>query len=228
MRLLIIEDESRMAGLLRRSLEEEGHEVRLAATLEEARHALAVPDRSPELLIVDRMLPDGDGLRLVQQLRRAGDPRPALVLTARDRVDDRVEGLHSGADDYLGKPFALAELLARVEALGRRVASAVPVLRVGELEVERESMRVRRDGEDIRLTALEFRLLVCLAENAGRVMSKARLLEEVWDIHHDPGTNLVEIYISYLRAKIDKRPGVETPLIHTVRGLGYVLEDRPR
>lgn len=217
-----------MAGLLRRSLEEEGHEVRLAATLEEARQALAVSDRSPELLIVDRMLPDGDGLRLVQQLRRAGDPRPALVLTARDRVDDRVEGLHSGADDYLGKPFALAELLARVEALGRRVASAVPVLRVGELEVERESMRVRRDGEAIRLTALEFRLLVCLAENAGRVMSKARLLEEVWDIHHDPGTNLVEIYISYLRAKIDKRPGVETPLIHTVRGLGYVLEDRPR
>lgn len=228
MRVLIIEDEPRMASLLRRSLTEEGHDVVVAGTLADAGRVLSTASVAPDLLIVDRMLPDGDGLGLVRQLRAAGDVRPALVLTARDRVDDRVEGLHSGADDYLGKPFALAELLARVEALGRRVVSPVRTLRIGDLELDRDSMRVRRAGEEVRLTAQEFRLLVCLAEHAGRVLSKSRLLELVWDIHHDPGTNLVEVYISYLRSKIDKRPGVGAPLIHTVRGLGYVLEDRPR
>jgi len=227
-RVLIIEDEPRMASLLRRSLTEEGHDVVVAGTLADAGRVLSTASVAPDLLIVDRMLPDGDGLGLVRQLRAAGDVRPALVLTARDRVDDRVEGLHSGADDYLGKPFALAELLARVEALGRRVVSPVRTLRIGDLELDRDSMRVRRAGEEVRLTAQEFRLLVCLAEHAGRVLSKSRLLELVWDIHHDPGTNLVEVYISYLRSKIDKRPGVGAPLIHTVRGLGYVLEDRPR
>lgn len=228
MRVLIIEDEPRMASLLRRSLTEEGHDVVVAGTLADAGRVLSTASVAPDLLIVDRMLPDGDGLGMVRQLRAAGDVRPALVLTARDRVDDRVEGLHSGADDYLGKPFALAELLARVEALGRRVVSPVRTLRIGDLELDRDSMRVRRAGEEVRLTAQEFRLLVCLAEHAGRVLSKSRLLELVWDIHHDPGTNLVEVYISYLRSKIDKRPGVGAPLIHTVRGLGYVLEDRPR
>jgi len=227
-RVLIIEDEPRMASLLRRSLTEEGHDVVVAGTLADAGRVLSTASVAPDLLIVDRMLPDGDGLGMVRQLRAAGDVRPALVLTARDRVDDRVEGLHSGADDYLGKPFALAELLARVEALGRRVVSPVRTLRIGDLELDRDSMRVRRAGEEVRLTAQEFRLLVCLAEHAGRVLSKSRLLELVWDIHHDPGTNLVEVYISYLRSKIDKRPGVGAPLIHTVRGLGYVLEDRPR
>jgi two-component system OmpR family response regulator len=227
MHLLVVEDEVRLADLLKRSFAEEGHHVTTVGTLAEARTHLAGP-HGADVLVVDRMLPDGDGLALVRDLRRSGDRRPALILTARDRIDERVQGLSDGADDYLGKPFALAELLARVDALGRRIAAVDHQLKVGDLEIDRQAMRVHRSGQEVRLTAQELRLLVCLAENAGRVMSKSRLLEEVWDIHHDPGTNLVEVYISYLRTKLDKRPGAGAPLIHTVRGLGYVLEDRPR
>ncbi len=223
MNLLVIEDESRMASLLQRALSEEGHTVNVVGTLAAAR-AYLQDNGSADLLIVDRMLPDGDGLALIQSLRRAGDARPALVLTARDRVDDRVEGLHGGADDYLCKPFALAELLARVEALGRRVETAASRITTSDLVLDGLAQRVWRSGQELHLTALEYRLLRYLVEHRGQVVSKTRLLEEVWDIHHDPGTNLVEVYISYLRAKVDK--GATTRLIHTVRGLGYVFEER--
>jgi two-component system OmpR family response regulator len=225
MHLLLIEDERRLAELLGRSLREEGHRVSWAPDLAEARILLATDD-GPELLIVDRMLPDGDGLDLIRTLRARGDRRPALCLTARDQVDERVEGLHGGADDYIGKPFALEELLARVAALARRLQTADPELRVGDLHLDAHALRAWRAGEELRLTAQEFKLLRYLAEHQGHVLSKSRILNAVWEIQHDPGTNLVEIYISYLRAKVDK--GAEYPLIHTVRGLGYVLECRPR
>ncbi len=228
MHLLILEDEPRMAALLRRTLEEEGHRVTVQDRCAAAR-ATIENTADIDILIIDRNLPYGDGLDLIRGLRAAGDRRPALCLTARDRVDDRVEGLHGGADDYLGKPFALEELLARVEALGRRrTAAPDPVLTVGTLRIDREALRVWRGDQELRLTAQELRLLVFLAENQGRVLSKARIRSAVWDIHHDPGTNVVEVYISYLRAKVDRAPGADHPLIHTVRGLGYVLEDRPR
>lgn len=223
MKILLVEDEPRLADLLRRTLTEEGHQVVHAGDLRAAQAALAEDD-APELLVVDRMLPDGDGLGLIRALRARGDRRPALCLTARDRVDERVEGLHSGADDYLGKPFALEELLARLGALSRRAAAADPRLQVGDLVLDLDALRAWRAGLELRLTAQEFKLLRVLAEHRGRVLTKARLLDAVWDLQHDPGTNLVEVYISYLRAKVDK--GAPRPLIHTVRGLGYLFEDK--
>jgi DNA-binding response OmpR family regulator len=223
MHILAVEDEPRIADLLQRGLTEEGHTVTLARSLAEARRQLV--DHDPDLLVVDRMLPDGDGLDLVRRLRRDGDDRPILVVTARDRVEDRVEGLYGGADDYLVKPFAFDELLARIAAIGRR-ARGPSRIEIGDLVVDVDALRVWRGGEEIRLTAQEFKLLRYLAEHTGKVVSRTRLLEGVWDLHHDPGTNIVDVYVSYLRAKIDK--GRDRPLIHTVRGLGFVLEDRPR
>lgn len=222
MRILVVEDERGIASLLERGLSEEGHGVIRAADLASAREALAL--HTVDLLLVDRMLPDGDGLDLVRELRRQGDERPALCLTARDRVDERVEGLYGGADDYLVKPFAFDELLARIAALARRTGTLAGRMEIGDLVVDTEALRVWRAGRELRLTALEFKLLRYLAEHAGRVVSRARLLEAVWDLHHDPGTNVVDVYVSYLRAKLDK--GFDTPLLHTVRGLGYVLEAR--
>jgi DNA-binding response OmpR family regulator len=191
--------------------------------LAQARAALA--DGSFDLLLVDRMLPDGDGLSLIRELRRAGDRTPALCLTARDRLEERVEGLYGGADDYLVKPFAFEELLARIAAITRR-GTTTRVLQVGDLQIDTDAYRVTRAGEEITVTAQEMRLLRVLAENAGRVMSRTRLLELVWDTRFDPGTNVVDVYVSYLRQKIDK--GHDRALLHTVRGAGYVLEDRRR
>jgi DNA-binding response OmpR family regulator len=222
MRILVLEDEPGIASLLQRGLSEEGHAVRVVGTVHDARRALV--DDNPELLIVDRMLPDGDGLELVRGLRKAGDQRPTIVLTARDRVDERVEGLYGGADDYLTKPFAFDELLARITAVSRRMGSSQLRIEVGDLVVDTEALRVWRGREEIRLTAQEFKLLRYLAENQGKVLSRSRMLEAVWDTHHDPGTNIVDVYISYLRGKVDR--GQPEPLIHTVRGLGYVLEAR--
>jgi len=225
MRILVIEDERSIADLLYRGLSEEGHTVRTAETLTAGRRALRDEEAPVDLLVVDRMLPDGDGLDLVRQLRRDGDERPALVLTARDRVDERVEGLYGGADDYMTKPFSFDELLARIAAIQRRLGGATaPRIEVGDLVLDLEALRVWRGEEEVALTAQEFRLLRYLAEHAGKVVSRTRLLEGAWDMHHDPGTNIVDVYISYLRAKVDK--GHEHPLIHTVRGRGYVLEDR--
>ncbi len=223
MRILLIEDEPRIAGFVARGLGEEGHQVVVAEDLAGARAALL--DGPYDLLVVDRMLPDGDGLDLVRALRRQGDATPALCLTARDRVEERVEGLYGGADDYLVKPFAFDELLARIAAVTRR-AGAAETLQVGDLTLDLAAHRVTRGGREITLTAKGFALLRCLAENAGRVMSRTRLLQKVWDLEHDPGTNLVDVQISYLRARVDR--DFERPLIHTVRGVGYVLEDAAR
>ncbi len=223
MRILVVEDEPKIADFLRRGLEGEGHRVHIAADLESARVAHGVVE--PDLMLVDRMLPDGDGLGLVRDLRRSGDLTPAICLTARDRLEERVEGLYGGADDYLVKPFALDELLARIAAVGRRTPGGERI-EVGDLAIDVPARRVYRGGDELRLTAREFDLLRYLAEHRGRVLSRTRLLDAVWDTTHDPGTNVVDVYISYLRAKVDK--GRSSPLLHTVRGVGYVLEDRPR
>ncbi|MCK6525446.1 response regulator transcription factor [Myxococcota bacterium] len=222
MQILLIEDDRRIADFLVRGLTEEGHRVEHVTDLRGAQARL--DHMEIDLLIVDRMLPDGDGLALVRGLRARGDTRPALVLTAMDRVEDRVEGLYGGADDYLNKPFAFEELLARVTALSRRSGGATAGrVTVGDLVVDTTALRVWRAGVEVSLTAQELRLLRVLAENAGRVVSRAKLLDQVWDLKRDPGTNLVDVYISYLRAKIDK--GHDRPLLHTVRGVGFLLAD---
>jgi DNA-binding response OmpR family regulator len=224
MRILMVEDERRISGFTSKGLREEGHVVDVAEDLDAARRAVA--GQSYDLLLIDRMLPDGDGLALVRELRRTGVRTPAICLTARDRVEERVEGLYGGADDYLVKPFAFDELLARVAAVTRRAGDGGARIEVADLRIDIEAHRVERGGNDIQLTPLEFSLLRYLAENAGKVMSRTRLLDHVWDVHHDPGTNVVDVYIGYLRAKIDK--GFDRSLIHTLRGVGYVLEDRKR
>jgi two-component system, OmpR family, response regulator len=220
-RILVVEDEPRISAFVARGLREEGHVVEVAADLVAARAALAA---GFDLLLVDRMLPDGDGLQLVRDLRRAGSQVPAICVTARDRVDERVEGLYGGVDDYLVKPFAFDELLARIAAVTRRGVGYERRIEVGDLQIDLDAVRVTRGGRELHLTPQEFRLLRYLAENRGRVLSRTRLLEHVWDTHHDPGTNVVDVYVGYLRAKINK--GFERPLLHTVRGFGYVLEDR--
>lgn len=222
MRILLVEDERRISGFLVRGLREEGHVVDLVEDLAQAKTALG--EHAFELLLVDRMLPDGDGLQLVRDLRKQGNYVPAICITARDRVEERVEGLYGGADDYLIKPFAFDELLARMAAVTRRGAATQQRLAVGDLSIDLDAHKVFRGDQEIGLTPQEFRLLRYLAEHRGRVLSRSRLLEGVWDIHHDPGTNVVDVYVGYLRQKIDK--GFERPLLHTVRGFGYVLEDR--
>lgn len=222
MHILVVEDENKIAGFLQRGLTEEGHRVEVARDLLSARAALT---QDFDLLLVDRMLPDGDGLALIRELRRAGNPTPAICITARDNVEDKVEGLYGGADDYLVKPFQFEELLARIAAVSRR-ATSIDELRVGDLSLDTQRRRVRRGDHEIFLTAQEFDLLRYMAEHAGHVLSRTRLLEAVWDISHDPRTNVVDVYISYLRTKIDKDYDVK--LLHTVRGVGYVLEAQPR
>lgn len=222
MRVLLVEDEQKIAGFIARGLGEEGHRVDVAEDLASARRLLA--GSAFDVLIVDRMLPDGDGLTLVKERRVAGDRTPTICVTARDRVGERVEGLLGGADDYLVKPFAFEELLARITAIARRATLPPTGICVGDLVVDVERHRVTRGGREITLTAQEFLLLQCLAEHAGTVMTRARLLALVWQTFHDPGTNVVDVYIGYLRRKIDG-PG-EAPLLRTVRGVGYVLEEQ--
>ncbi len=223
MKVLVVEDERKIAGFLQRGLGDEGHQVEIAGELSLARAALT--DHGFDLILVDRMLPDGDGLDLIRQLRRAGDSTPAICLTARDRIEEKVTGLQGGADDYLVKPFSFEELLARIEAVLRR-SRTEPELKVGDLRIDVPARRVFRGAVEIRLTAREFDLLRFLVERKGQVISRTRLLEAVWDTSHDPGTNSVDVYISYLRSKIDK--GFDPPLVHTLRGVGYVVEDKKR
>jgi DNA-binding response OmpR family regulator len=222
MRILVVEDERKIAGFLERGLSEEGHRVTVAVDLASAR---PIARDGWDVLLVDRMLPDGDGLSLIRELRADGDATPAICLTALDRVDARVEGLQRGADDYLVKPFAFEELLARIGAVTRR-GGAQERLQVADLVVDVPARRVFRGDTEIKLTVREFDLLRYLAERPGRVVGRTRLLEAVWDTQHDPGTNVVDVYVSYLRAKIDR--GFEPSLLHTVRGVGYVLEAEGR
>ena len=220
--ILIIEDDSETAAYTARGLCEDGHRVETAADGPEGLET--AQGGGFDVLVVDRMLPGLDGLSLVRTLRAGGDRTPVLFLTALGSVGNRVKGLEAGADDYLVKPFAFAELRARIEALARRRAlPAVPEtdFTIGDLEIRRLERRVYRAGKPLALKPREFRLLEVLAEHAGRVVTRTMLLEQVWDFSFDPGTNVIDAQISRLRAKIDR--GFDPPLLHTVRGVGYRL-----
>lgn len=221
MRLLVIEDDAETAAYLVKALRETGYEVDHAAN---GREGLSLAQSQPfDALIVDRMLPQIDGLTIVSTLRAAGNAMPVLILSALGEVDDRVRGLRAGGDDYLVKPYAFVELHARLDALLRR-GNAKPtetVLRVADLEMDLIARTVQRDGIAIELKPQEFRLLEYLMRNAGQPVTRTMLFENVWDYHFDPQTNVIEVHISRLRAKIES-PG-EKPLIQTVRGAGYCL-----
>jgi DNA-binding response OmpR family regulator len=226
-RLLIIEDEEKMARMLARVLREEGY---VAETAGDGRTGLgrALND-SFDLLIVDWMLPERSGVQIVRALRAAEINIPVLMLTARGQVEDRVEGLDAGADDYLPKPFALPELLARVRALTRRrpheVGDAGPEIRVGDVALDPVRHVVRRGGERIDLTAKEFALLAALMQRPGQVFSRSVLLDTVWGVPGEVSTSVVELYVSYLRRKLDRNG--EPSHIRTVRGVGYTFEPQP-
>jgi len=226
MRLLIIEDDSDAADYLVKAFREVGHVAEQAHDGEDGL-ALAL-DGGYDVLIVDRMLPKRDGLSVIATLREKGIETPVLILSALGQVDDRVKGLRAGGDDYLPKPYSFSELLARVEALGRRRGSRgeETVYRVADLELDRLSHRVMRGPEEIVLQPREFRLLEYLMRHAGQVVTRTMLLENVWDYHFDPQTNVIDVHISRLRSKIDK--GFDQPLLHTVRGAGYVIRDGAR
>ena len=225
MRVLVIEDDAETGSYLRRGLREQGHVVDIATNGRDG--LFMATSEAYDILIVDRMLPDLDGLSVVKTARATGLKTPVLFLTTMSGVGDRVEGLEAGADDYLVKPFAFAELSARINALARRppMAQVETVLKVADLEMDLISREVRRAGLDIDLQPREFRLLEYLMRNAGRVVTRTMLLESVWDFHFDPKTNIVETHISRLRSKIDR--GFDTELIETVRGSGYILRARP-
>ncbi|MBX3535546.1 MAG: response regulator transcription factor [Xanthobacteraceae bacterium] len=226
MRLLIVEDDREAADYLKKALREAGHMAEVAND-GEAGLVMALDD-SFDVLVVDRMLPKRDGLSVVSELRARGKETPVLILSALGQVDDRVTGLRAGGDDYLAKPYAFSELLARVEVLSRRRApnSAETVYRVGDLELDRLSHRVTRGGEEIVLQPREFRLLEYLMRHAGQVVTRTMLLENVWDYHFDPQTNVIDVHVSRLRSKIDK--GFAKPLLQTVRGAGYMIRDGAR
>ena len=221
MKILLIEDDQETSAYVARGLREHGHVVDLAATGRDG--LFLATDGGHDVLIVDRMLPGLDGVSLVRGLREIGMKAPVLFLTALGGVGDRVRGLEAGADDYLVKPFAFAELLARVNALARRLPlNEMPrVLRIGDLEIDLLKRTVARGGKPIELQPREFQLLEFLARNADRVVTRTMLLESVWDFHFDPKTNIVETHMSRLRGKLAQHGGTE--LIHTVRGAGYAL-----
>ncbi len=224
MRILVVEDEEKVASFIRKGLEEERYAVDVALDGEEG---LELAELNPyDLIVLDLMLPGLDGFRFIQRLRAQGVHTPILVLTARDSVGDKVKGLDLGADDYLTKPFAFAELLARIRALLRRGApQAPPVLQVANLTLDPAARRVTRAGKPIELTAKEFALLEYFMRHAGRVLTRTMILEHVWDQSFDSYTNVVDVYVNYLRKKVDQ--GFEPRLIHTVRGVGYVLREEP-
>ena len=226
MRLLIIEDDRDAADYIVRAFREVGHVADHAADGEEGL-AMAL-DGDYNVLIVDRMLPKRDGLSVIGELRAKKIETPVLILSALGQVDDRVKGLRAGGDDYLPKPYSFSELLARVEVLARRRGgrNEETVYRVGDLELDRLSHRVTRGTEEVVLQPREFRLLEYLMKHAGQVVTRTMLLENVWDYHFDPQTNVIDVHISRLRSKIDK--GFSQALLHTIRGAGYMIRDGAR
>lgn len=222
MKILVIEDDREAADYLEKALAEAGHNAHVAGDGETG-FALA-GDGEYDVLVVDRMLPRRDGLSVIAGLRARGIETPVLILSALGEVDDRVTGLRAGGDDYLTKPYAFTELLARVEVLSRRSGAKdiETIYRTGDLELDRLSHTVKRAGKEIVLQPREFRLLEYLMRHAGQVVTRTMLLENVWDYHFDPQTNVIDVHVSRLRSKIEK--GFDKPVLHTVRGAGYMLK----
>lgn len=223
MKILVIEDDRDAANYLLKGLREAGHAVDHASDGEEGLHLARQGQH--DVLVVDRMLPKRDGLSVIRDLRGQGLDTPVLILSALGEVDDRVKGLRAGGDDYLAKPYAFTELLARTEALARRRSpvEGEMVLRVGDLVLDRLAHSVSRGGQNILVQPREFRLLEYLMKHVGQVVTRTMLLENVWDYHFDPQTNVIDVHVSRLRSKIDK--GFDRPLLHTVRGAGYMIRD---
>jgi two-component system OmpR family response regulator len=222
MKLLLVEDDRDTAAFVKRALTESGHVVDVARSGRDG--LLLAAGETYNVIVLDRMLPEMDGLAILRTIRAAGVQTPVLLLTALGGIDDRVEGLEAGGDDYLVKPFAFAELMARVNALARRPPpqDTQVAFSVADLKLDRLKRTVTRGGERIELQPREFQLLEYLMRNAGRVVTRTMLLESIWDFHFDPKTNIVETHMSRLRAKVDR--GHET-LIHTIRGAGYCLRE---
>ena len=221
MKILVIEDDREAAEYIQKAFDEAGHTADVAA---DGETGFSLADSGDyDVLLVDRMLPRRDGLSVIAQLRARGKTTPVLILSALGEVDDRVTGLRAGGDDYLTKPYAFSELLARTEALNRRGQSkeVETIYKVGDLELDRLSHTVRRAGREIVLQPREFRLLEYLMRHAGQVVTRTMLLENVWDYHFDPQTNVIDVHVSRLRAKIEKE--FDSPVLHTVRGAGYML-----
>jgi two-component system OmpR family response regulator len=220
-RILVVEDDPETAGQLVDSLSTNGYQVDLAAN---GKDGLSLGRANKYAVItIDRMLPDIDGITVMQHLREGKIATPVLILSALGEIDDRVRGLRAGGDDYLVKPFAFAELLARVEALARRSATVAKetILRVGDLEMDLVARTVSRRGLEIKLMPREFQLLEYLVRNEGHVVSRTMLLQHVWDLHFDPTNNIVDVYVGRVRRKVDSQQA--NPLIHTVRGVGYCV-----
>ena len=224
MRVLVVEDEKRLAATLKRGLSSEGFAVDVA--LDGTQGLWMAREHAYDAVVLDIMLPGPNGFEVCRQMRSAKLPTPVLMLTARDAVEDRITGLDCGADDYLVKPFAFTELLARIRALLRRTPiSAAPTLHVADLTIDTASHRVSRGDEEVELTSKEYALLEYLARNAGRVISRSEIAEHVWDENFDPFSNLIEVYVNRLRRKIDRR---EPHLIVTRRNEGYMLRDEEK
>ena len=220
MRLLVVEDEHKVASFLKRGLEEAGHVVDVAHTGADGEYLASI--NSYEVLVIDCMLPDKDGRQVCRDLRAAGNSMPVLLLTAKDTTADRILGFDSGADQYFTKPFDFNELLARIRALGRhRQPVPLRTLAVADLEIDPATRRVRRGGRDIALTMKEYLLLELLVRRAGQVITRTEIMQHVWDMHHDPTTNTVDVLIKHLRDKVDR--DFEPKLLRTVRGVGYTV-----
>ena len=219
--ILVVEDDQETAGQLVESLTANGYQVNLAANGSDALSLGLSADYA--VITIDRMLPDTDGIVVMRSLREQGIATPVLIISALGEIDDRVRGLRAGGDDYLTKPFSFLEFLARVEALARRSDTVIKetVLRVGDLELDLVSRSASRRGRDISLLPREFQLLEYLVRNEGQVVSRAMLLQHVWDLHFDPTTNIIDVYVGRVRRKVDGQQVY--PLIHTVRGVGYCL-----
>jgi DNA-binding response OmpR family regulator len=224
MRVLVVEDEKKTASFIRKALQAEGFAVDVCQNGDDG---WAAARTTPfDAIVLDIMLPGRDGLSLLRQLRERQNATPVLLLSARGEVNERVEGLNAGADDYLPKPFVIAELIARVRALGRRGSETKsPVLRVADLTLDTVTREARRGDATIELTAREYRLLEFLMRSAGRICGRMAILEKVWDYDFDPGSNLVDVNVMRLREKIDAE--FEPKLLHTVRGIGYVMKESP-
>lgn len=222
MRILIVEDETKVAGFIKKGLEEETYAADVAYDGEEGLHLGA--EGQYDLIILDIMLPKLDGLEVLSQLRAQGKDIPIILLTAKDAVDDRVTGLNKGADDYLTKPFAFSELLARVRVLLRRGKAEVKtILQIADLTLDLVSHKVDRGGDEIELTGKEYSLLEYFMRNQEKVLTRTMIAEHVWDYNFDTFTNVIDVYINHLRKKIDK--GRQNKLLHTLRGVGYIMKE---